>query len=138
MPQPLQCITGSRALIGLSSKRQKDTTGAPVRSEPKLGNAWAYLPSAKAGADNASAYCEADARDVSLPRCTGPHAGPPLPLHAGFQFEPASPLVSVAEASDLPSEDLWPSRAGRMKGPSGGTGSHPLPPLVSSRLALRG
>ena len=35
--------------------RQNETTGAPVRSEPKLGNACAYLPSAKAAADSSSA-----------------------------------------------------------------------------------
>ena len=33
--------TGSRVRIGASAKRQKETTGAPVRSEPKLGNACA-------------------------------------------------------------------------------------------------
>jgi len=31
--------TGSRTRIGRSSIRQNETTGAPVRSEPKLGNA---------------------------------------------------------------------------------------------------
>ena len=33
--------TGSRSRIGLSSMRQNAITGAPIRSEPKLGNAWA-------------------------------------------------------------------------------------------------
>jgi hypothetical protein len=32
---------GSRSRISWSSIRQNDTTGAPVRSEPKLGNACA-------------------------------------------------------------------------------------------------
>ncbi len=41
--------------MGLSSIRQNDITGAPVRSEPKLGNAWACLPSAKAAAASSSA-----------------------------------------------------------------------------------
>ena len=33
--------TGSCERIGSSAMRQNDTTGAPVRSEPKLGNACA-------------------------------------------------------------------------------------------------
>jgi hypothetical protein len=32
-------VTGSRDRIGRSSIRQKDATGAPVRSDPKFGNA---------------------------------------------------------------------------------------------------
>ena len=49
------CITGSRVLIGCSLIRQNATTGAPVRSEPKLGNACACQPSAKAAAASSSA-----------------------------------------------------------------------------------
>ncbi len=48
-------MTGSRTRMGLSSIRQNDTTGAPVRSEPKLGNACACRPSANAAADSSSA-----------------------------------------------------------------------------------
>ena len=48
-------VTGSRLLIGASSIRQNDITGAPVRSEPKLGNACACLPSVNAAADSSSA-----------------------------------------------------------------------------------
>src|SRR4029453_15918922 len=40
---------GSRSRIGRSSMRQNATTGAPVRSEPKLGKAWAQRPSLNAG-----------------------------------------------------------------------------------------
>ncbi len=35
--------------------RQKDTTGAPVRSDPKVGNAWAWRPSSNAATDSSSA-----------------------------------------------------------------------------------
>ena len=49
------CITGSRVLIGRSLILQKATTGAPVRSDPKLGNACAYRPSANAAAASSSA-----------------------------------------------------------------------------------
>jgi hypothetical protein len=35
--QRVGCATGSRTRISLSSIRQNATTGAPVRSEPKLG-----------------------------------------------------------------------------------------------------
>src|SRR3954451_8961878 len=35
--------------------RQNETTGAPVRSEPKLGNAWAWRPSLKAASESISA-----------------------------------------------------------------------------------
>ena len=41
-------LTGSWVRIGLSSIRQNDITGAPIRSEPKLGNAWACRPSRNA------------------------------------------------------------------------------------------
>src|SRR5215208_580433 len=47
--------TGSRLRIGLRSKRQKATTGAPIRSEPKLGKACAWRPSRKAASDSSSA-----------------------------------------------------------------------------------
>ena len=47
---------GSRARISRSSMRQKDTTGAPVRSEPKLGNACACFPSMKAAVESISAW----------------------------------------------------------------------------------
>ena len=40
--------TGSRSRICRSSMRQNETTGAPVRSEPKLGNACACRPSRNA------------------------------------------------------------------------------------------
>jgi len=42
-------------LIGRPSMRQNDITGAPVRSEPKLGKAWACLPWLNAAADSSSA-----------------------------------------------------------------------------------
>src|ERR1022692_2292360 len=48
-------VTGSLLRIGRSSTRQKDITGAPVRSEPKLGKACACLPSANAAAESSSA-----------------------------------------------------------------------------------
>ncbi len=35
--------------------RQKETTGAPVRSEPKLGKACAWRPSSKAATESSSA-----------------------------------------------------------------------------------
>jgi hypothetical protein len=35
------CITGSRNRISRTSMRQNAITGAPMRSEPKLGNACA-------------------------------------------------------------------------------------------------
>ena len=47
--------TGSRSRISLSSMRQKAMTGAPMRSEPKLGKAWLCLPSRKAATDSISA-----------------------------------------------------------------------------------
>src|SRR5271166_399764 len=46
---------GSRSRISLSEILQKATTGAPVRSEPKLGNACACLPSVNAAAESNSA-----------------------------------------------------------------------------------
>ena len=46
---------GSRARIGRSSMRQKETTGAPVRSEPKVGKAWAWRPSMNAATESSSA-----------------------------------------------------------------------------------
>jgi hypothetical protein len=48
-------ITGSRSLISLSSMRQKAMTGAPMRSEPKLGKACEYMSSWKAATDSISA-----------------------------------------------------------------------------------
>ena len=48
-------VTGSWVRIGASLIRQNDTTGAPIRSEPKLGNACAYRPSVKAATDSSSA-----------------------------------------------------------------------------------
>jgi len=48
-------ITGSRLRIGRLSMRQNETTGAPVRSEPKLGNAWENLPSSNAATESISA-----------------------------------------------------------------------------------
>src|SRR5450756_3014827 len=47
-------MMGSRSLISLSSMRQNATTGAPVRSEPKLGKACAWRPSSNAATDNIS------------------------------------------------------------------------------------
>ena len=35
--------------------RQNETTGAPLRSDPKLGNACAYRPSSNAASDSISA-----------------------------------------------------------------------------------
>ncbi len=35
--------------------RQKATTRTPVRSDPKLGNAWAWRPSKKAAVESSSA-----------------------------------------------------------------------------------
>jgi hypothetical protein len=48
-------MIGSRRRISLSAMRQKATTGAPVRSEPKLGKACAWRPSSKAAMDSISA-----------------------------------------------------------------------------------
>ena len=44
-------MIGSCVRIGRSSMRQKAITGAPVRSEPKTGKAWACRPSSKAATD---------------------------------------------------------------------------------------
>ncbi len=46
---------GSRARISRSSMRQKATTGAPMRSDPKLGNACACRPSMNAATESISA-----------------------------------------------------------------------------------
>ena len=46
---------GSRTRIGWSSIRQNDVTGAPVRSEPKVGKAWACWSSSKAAIESISA-----------------------------------------------------------------------------------
>src|SRR5579864_6788226 len=48
-------VTGSWVRIGLSSIRQNDITGAPIRSEPKLGNACACRPSMNAAEASSSA-----------------------------------------------------------------------------------
>ena len=48
-------MTGSRSRISLSSMRQNAITGAPMRSEPKLGNACAWRPSRNAATDEHSA-----------------------------------------------------------------------------------
>jgi len=48
-------VTGSRVRIGLSSIRQNDMTGAPIRSEPKLGNACACRSSPNAAEASSSA-----------------------------------------------------------------------------------
>ena len=48
-------VTGSRVRIGLSSIRQNDITGAPIRSEPKLGNACEYRSSRNAADASSSA-----------------------------------------------------------------------------------
>ena len=47
--------TGSRARMALVEMRQYEVTGAPIRSEPKLGNACASKPSRKAATDSSSA-----------------------------------------------------------------------------------
>ena len=47
--------TGSRVRIRLLSILQNDSTGAPERSEPKLGNAWEQRPLRKAATDKTSA-----------------------------------------------------------------------------------
>lgn len=46
---------GSRPRICLSSIRQNATTGSPVRSEPKLGNACAWRPSTNVAIESTSA-----------------------------------------------------------------------------------
>ena len=46
---------GSRRRISLSSIRQKETTGAPMRSEPKLGKACACFPSRNAATERTAA-----------------------------------------------------------------------------------
>src|SRR4051794_14026319 len=48
-------VTGSCERMGCSAMRQNDITGAPIRSEPKLGNAWASWPSRNAATDSNSA-----------------------------------------------------------------------------------
>jgi len=48
-------VTGSWVRIGLSSIRQNDMTGAPIRSEPKLGNACACRSSPNAAEVSSSA-----------------------------------------------------------------------------------
>src|ERR1019366_8742516 len=78
-------ITGSWVRIGRSSIRQKDTTGAPMRSEPKLGNACAWRPSAKGGhredlcgGDDALPSTAVDAyleHAAASPSALGPGAG---------------------------------------------------------------
>jgi hypothetical protein len=47
--------TGSRVRIGLSSIRQDDMTGAPIRSGPKPGNACACRSSRNAAEASSSA-----------------------------------------------------------------------------------
>ena len=42
-------MIGSRTRISRSSMRQNATTGAPVRSDPKLGKACAWRPSQEGG-----------------------------------------------------------------------------------------
>lgn len=46
---------GSWVRMGPSAMRQYEITGAPIRSEPKLGNACAYRPSLNAATDSSSA-----------------------------------------------------------------------------------
>ena len=46
--------TGSCALIGSSDSRTNDATGAPVRSDPKLGKACACMPSTKPASASSS------------------------------------------------------------------------------------
>ncbi len=48
-------LTGSWVRIGLSSIRQNDITGAPIRSEPKPGDACVWRPSLSAAAASSSA-----------------------------------------------------------------------------------
>ena len=48
-------MIGSRVRIGRSSMRQNAITGAPVRSDPNTGNAWAWRPSLKAATESNSA-----------------------------------------------------------------------------------
>ena len=48
-------LTGSWVRISWSSIRQKDMTGAPIRSEPKPGNACACRPSLNAAEASSSA-----------------------------------------------------------------------------------
>ena len=52
---PIAVALAERDRIGESSIRQKDVTGAPIRSDPKLGNAYACRPSSKAATDSSSA-----------------------------------------------------------------------------------
>jgi hypothetical protein len=47
--------TGSRARISVSWILQKASTGAPMRSDPKLGKAWAHRPSLNAAIESISA-----------------------------------------------------------------------------------
>ncbi len=48
-------LTGSWVRIVVVSIRQNDMTGAPIRSEPKLGNACACRPSRNAASASSSA-----------------------------------------------------------------------------------
>jgi hypothetical protein len=48
-------VVALEAISAREATAQKDTTGESVRSEPKLGNAWACLPSRKAATDSNSA-----------------------------------------------------------------------------------
>ena len=47
-------VIGSRTRITRSSIRQNATTGAPVRSEPNVGNACASRPSRNAATERSS------------------------------------------------------------------------------------
>ena len=53
---------GCRVRMGAAEIRQYETTGAPVRSDPKLGKAWACRPASKAASDSTSAAVTTPAR----------------------------------------------------------------------------
>ena len=63
--------------------RQKETTGAPVRSEPKLGNACAWRPSANAATESSSAAVTTPwpprpwMRTANMTQAMPPHASTP-------------------------------------------------------------
>jgi hypothetical protein len=71
-------MIGSRTRISRSSMRQKATTGAPVRSDPKLGNAWACAPSRNAATESSSAA-------VTTPAAAAVDANLEYRLHDGVR-----------------------------------------------------
>ena len=100
--------------------RQKATTGAPVRSEPKLGNACAWRPSTKAATDSSSAA-------VTTP-------WPPRPWMRTWNVG-LSPSIGSTIEREAPALHPWLG-ADRGAANYGGGGARPLP--AARRTGARG